>query len=630
MMLWVLLAGTGWGAEPELHGALADVGDALDGAVVTRVETHPEYERYWLRQADGRESVAEMVTGADGMCEVGDLTLFPRPELGASNGTVGLQALCARMAERSPHLRARRGEGSGEEPIRGLGGAPDGASGGATEEGSGPESEAVALPRSPGPRDVNAPVVPSVLHGALLLLVALAIGRARPDRMLLGVGAAALAARLLCAPMGIVNGNLAGYEKLVLARGTLAVPPYGEGWGALMGLVPGWPDSVFRVDLLLAVLAAPLLAALVRRAAGARAGLAAGLLFALLPTHVAVSASETMHVSVLTFELGAVLAADAVVRARRADARAFADALIAALATGLAVHIRPDALPFVAVLPGWMAVVWATRSRGAMGGDVPGEARGIVGPVLAGGIVLAALVGWRLATLGTAPSTGLVHLPGLHALLPELGPVGATARFQLFWHAGFTPPVLWGLAALGLAVLLRRGRALQAVGWLAWALIVTLPFVEKAWPGVDAVRLQLSGQAPWVALAGIGLAVLPRWALPMALVAMLPFLREPPWVQTEEWRFLHAVVPTLPEGATVRYDPRPQRAAAFAAVMEALGPARWSPTAGTYTWVGLDCRVAGDCDLAGCTPYRTTVLAGRVDADLTLSDRSVGLWKCGD
>ena len=80
---------------------------------------------------------------------------------------------------------------------------------------------------------------------------------------LLGVWAFALFVRLAVAPVGIVNGNLAGYEKLIMAHGAIASPPYGEGWGAIMGRVPGWPDGVFAANLVLATFAAPLLVAIV-------------------------------------------------------------------------------------------------------------------------------------------------------------------------------------------------------------------------------------------------------------------------------------------------------------------------------------------------------------------------------
>ncbi|MDP2312383.1 MAG: hypothetical protein Q8P41_05720 [Pseudomonadota bacterium] len=604
--LGFLVVALAFGAPPEGGaGALASTGEALGAAVVTGVEAHPEYERYAIRQPDGRVAVAELTTGAGGLCDAGGLTIFPRADLSGVNETVGMAELCARLEARKPSLRARIGPDAGE----GSGARQPGDAG---PDGEPPAEGAPGPSRAPGAREVVGPPRVTPIHLALMLLAALALPRVRVDRMLAGVTLAALAARVWASPWGIGNGNLAGYEKLVLARGTLENPPYGEGWGALMGAVPGWPSGVFAADLVYAVLSVPLLAALVRREAGARAGLAAGLLFALLPAHIGVSATETMHVPLVAFELLAVLAAGAFARSGEASV-----GVIAALATGVAVHLRPDALPFVAVPVAWAA--WGVHS-----GAVPWRRALLPGAVLAG------LVGWRVATLGGSPGAGLLQLPGLDVLVPRVGEPVAAGSFQLFLHAGFTPPVAWGLAAIGIAVLLRdRHRGLLAL-LLAWIAVTTLPYSAKVWPLVDAVRLQLAGQAPWLALAGIGAAALPRWVLPVALLTFFAYLPVRPWVQTEEWQFLAKVVPELPPGAVVRYDPRPQRAASFAAVMEAVGPARWSPDAGDYRYVGLDCLAQGGCDTSGCVAWRVTRLEGKVDLDLALTDRTIGLWRCDD
>ncbi len=605
MFLGFLIAGIAIGAPPEGgEGALARTGDVLGEAVVTGVEVHPEYERYALRDGKGRVAVAELTTGAGGLCDVEGLTIFPRADLSGVNETVGMAELCERLAARRPGLRARTGASAD--------GVPDGGRHPGDDRTGRPPDEGVpGAPRSPGVVDVNAPMRFSPVHLALVLLVVLAVPRLRFDRLLAGVAAVSLVARLWAAPRGIGNGELAGYEKLVLARGTLADPPYGDGWGALMGGVPGWPGGVFTANLVIAVLAAPLLAALVRREAGARAGLAAGLLFALLPTHVGVSATESMHVPVVTLELLAMLATSVFARGGPASV-----GVIAALATGIAVNVRPDALPFVLVPV--VCVLAGVRS-----GALP-LARCVIP-----GAVLAVFTGWRAATLGGTPG-GVLRLPGLDVLVPRIGESGAGGAFQLFWHAGFTPPVAWGLAAVGAAVLWRSGRRVPLGIVLGWIVVTTLPFATKVFPMVDAIRLQLAGQAPWVALAAVGAAALPRWVLPVALLTMLPYLPVRPWVQTEEWRFLARAVPDLPPGAVVRYDGRPQRAASFAAVMEALGPARWSTEAGDYRYVGLTCGGAGGCDTSGCIAWRITRLEGRVDLDVALTDRTIGFWRCDD
>ena len=594
---------------PPSAGALASVGDALGDTVVVAVEVHPEYERYSLRFEDGRVAVAEMTGGAGGLCDVNGLTLFPRADLSGVNETVGMAELCARMEARSPRLRPRIGPEGGESgDVRAAGGAP--------REGAPPSVEPTSGARTASHAEATGATRLTPIHLLLGLLAAFGLPLLRVDRRLVGVTAAALAARLWASPVGVGNGNLAGYEKLLLARGTLAAPPYGEGWGSLMGFVPGWPGGVFAANLVLAVLAAPLLAALVRRQAGERAGLAAGLLFALLPTHIGVSATETMHVPVLTFELLSVLAAGAFARAETLRT-SVAPGLVAALAAGMAVHLRPDAIPFIGVCVAWALL----GGKGLRGGSL--------GRLVLPALVLGGVVGWRLATLG-AGGGDLLRLPDLHVLLPRLGAPTAEGAFQLFWHAGFTPPVTWGLVAVGAATL-ARGRRWSLLGLLlAWAVGTTLPFSTKVWPLVDAVRLQLTGQAPWIALAGIGAAALPRWVLPVALLAMLPYLPVRPWVQTEEWQFLAKEVPALPADTTIRYGGRAQRSGAFAAVMERLGPARWTTAPADYVYVGLECLAEGACDTSGCVMATHTELMGRADLDLVLPTRTIGFYRCPD
>jgi hypothetical protein len=465
---------------------------------------------------------------------------------------------------------------------------------------------------------VRAPRVVTPMHAVLLSLFVFIATRVRFDRTAVGVALAALVVRLALAPRGVTNGALAGYEKLVLARGTVSDPPYGDGWGALMGGVPGWPDGVFWANLGFASASAGLLAAFVARVGGPAAGLAAGLFLALLPVHVGVSMSETMHVSVLAFELVAVLAAHAWGRSG-----VVRDGLIAALATGVAVHLRMDALAFAPVPLLW-AALGAWGSPPEAGRRAAGWRRLVsVGAPTA---VLAGLVGWRVATLGGGGD--ILRMPEAGVLLPRFGEPGAAHSFQLFLHAGLTPGVLWGFAAVGAAHLWRQGRRAELLALAAWIGLTTLPVSAKVMPLVDAVRLQLTGQAPWLALAGLGVAALPRWLGPLALLAFLPYFPLRPWVQTEEWAFLRSVVPTLPEGTTVRYDPRPQRVGSFVAVVERMGPATWSPRAGALRYVGVDCLDRGGCDTSGCVASRVTTLEGRVDVDLSLASRTIGFWEC--
>lgn len=660
MLLGALLLASSFAAAPVGgEGALAGAGERVADAVVEGVETHPEYERYALRQPDGSVAIVELTTGTGGLCDVGGLTVFPRADLSGVPGALGAEALCARLEERTPSLRARIGP-DGARGGEKAGGTGEG--GGASERrpGDPPEARAAAetasAGRAPGGKELHAPRVDTPLSFVLLSLLALAAWRGRPDRLLVGVSALAFAARLALSPRGVGNGAMAGYEKLVLARGTLVSSPYGEAWGALLGPVPDWPDGVFWANAVLASLSAGLLACITRCVAGGRAGLFAGLALAILPTHLGVSFTETMHVSVLAFQLAAVLGALSWARSRHV-----ADGLIAALAAGVAAHLRPDALPFllVPVLVGafgargvgasgsgasWGGGATPPRNappNGNAGGDVPPGrptppaeagllARALDAPALQVGLPVVALIGlgvWRAGKLG-GTSGGLVQLPDWTVLLPRFGEAEKERAFQLFLHAGFTPPVLWGLALVGAASLWRGGRRALLAGLAAWVLLTTGAVSAKVWPLVDAIRLQLPGQAPWLVLAAIGAARLPPWTGVVALLAFLQYFPLRPWVQTEEWAFLRAAVPTLPEGTTVRYDPRPQRAGTFAAVMEWIGPATWASDRGELVYVGLECRARGGCDTSGCVAEQVTRLEGRVDLDLRLEDRTIGFWRC--
>jgi hypothetical protein len=267
-------------------------------------------------------------------------------------------------------------------------------------------------------------------------------------------------------------------------------------------------------------------------------------------------------------------------------------------------------------------------------------------------------------------AAGALSPPDIGALVPRFGAPGPERSFQLFLHAGFTPPVLLGLSLLGLAAL--RQRPFVALFLLSWALVTTLPLAGKVLPLVDAVRLQLGGQAAWVLLAGIGVSALPRWATVAALLSFTLYFPLKPWVQTEEWTFLRRVVPTLSATTTVAYPPGHQREGAFAAVMEHLGPARWTGGAappGGLQYVGLECRLRSECPDTGTpvpqghsapgfsavepdfasaaarsavgvstevgirgvesarfVPVETTELRGRVDVDVALADPTIGFW----
>ena len=558
-------------------GRLAEPGETLPGGVVVqRLEVHPEYQRAWLRFPNGSLVAAEAVGGAGGLCEAGGVTLFPR--LDRVTGTVPedpaapMMALCGRL---------------GDVSLRAIGGPP-------------------AL--RTGPIVLWFAALLFAACGAMVGVVRGAWNRlAAPDRReFAAVCLVGALLRLFLSPRTLFNGGLAGYEKLTLSWGTDVGAPYGQAWPAVMGLVQ-WafgrtPEVVFGFNLAVAAILPPLVWALARLEFGRDAARWAGLVMALLPAHIAVSATEMMHVQVVTTEVAALLAA-------RGFARTGSHWLgaLAALGGAFAVHLRVDALPFVAVV--------ALAGAG-------GRRSWAWGAVLAGGTL------WALAVLPSAPSVFRPEVflePGMwvRGMMPRVGAPRAEQAFQIFLHLAFTPAVLWGLAAAGFAAISTR----QRVGWLAWWALTTLPVLPKVQPLADAWRLQLGAQPAWALLCGAGIAALAArrpWIPGMALATFLPWLWEldPRWATHVEWRFLREVVPTLEEGTTVRFDARPHRSERFQRVMESIGPARWvGEGPAELLYEGVTCVDGGgtcrrlDCDYE---PIRLLAIPTRADVDLHL------------
>lgn len=97
---------------------LVEVGEVLPGAVVARVETHPEYLRVWLRYPNGALVPAEITTsteGNEGLCAGGGAALYPRDDLAEgprpADTVAPMLALCTRLAAHPPALRARGATG---------------------------------------------------------------------------------------------------------------------------------------------------------------------------------------------------------------------------------------------------------------------------------------------------------------------------------------------------------------------------------------------------------------------------------------------------------------------------------------------------------------------------------------
>lgn len=593
------------------------MGEALPGAAVERVEIHPEYERYWLRYPDGATIPAEATRatpGAEGHCTAHDVTLYLREDLGQGTPTdaaAPMAALCARLVEHAPTLRARGEFVPGPSP--GLPPAP-------------------ALPRDTG-RAVQLGPLHALLVGVGLLAAAglRHLGRlGAADRRALGLTVVAGALAAASAHAGIFNGAGAAYEKIVLAWGVDVDSPYGEGFGVLhgpwMALFGRDPGTLFRTQRLLAAAAPPLLWGLVRIHADRRAALAAGLGLAGLPLLLRLGATELMHLPLTSFGLLAIVAGSGFRRS--------GDPLLAALAlgaAGFAATVRPEATLLPLVVAGF-----------ALGGGARGT------PVLVGLLVAGTIV--RLA--GLAPTQDVLR-PGVllraeglgAALLPKLVPAAHAPAGSTFWSGGFTPPALWPFALLGVVVA-PAGLRLRLFGW--W-LLAEAPVLTKASPLADAARLQLPVQALWMVFVGLGAARLPTPGLVVApaLLGVAWFGAHPGWLRWAnhaEFEVLRREVPTLGPEEVVLFDDAGPRAAKFARVMEAMGPARWvrasdwlaggvevAPTRwwrGITTDPGVEAAVRARCPWGAGQP---THLAPASDEDLHLDPAGVdvGFWHLG-
>jgi len=574
----------------DVPGAHAREGESVGGATVTRVDVHPEYHRIWLQGAGGGTAPVELTTGQGGLCDVAGVTVYPRPELG-DGGAVDLTAagleLCRRLAERPLTLRERGGFVPTASPELGV-----------------PPTV---------PREVPE-VRPNPLHVVVLAFLGLGLAlvvRARRavDGAMLAVTALALGVRLLL-PGGTWNGAGAAWEKFVLAWGADEGSPYGEGWPALMGPALAWwgrdPETLWALNRLWSAAAAPLVLAVGRTWLDRRAALAAALLAACWPVHLRLAATEEMSVVLTTLELAAVAAV-----ARRPDGLAGAFAVVA---TTLAVHTRPEALPFALLV-----AVWGGRwvALGVLGGAV-----------------------WRLAQLhgeqGVLRAGAFAEPSFWLGLLPHVDPAANVAAASLYGHGHLAPAALWPLALVGLLAAPPRVRG----ALLLWWALVELPVAQKASPLADLVRLQLPAQAPWLLLVGMGAARLGGsrvWLGAPAAVAALWWALQPGWLRWAthaEAALLLQVVPKLPEGTVVLSADIGSREGKLRRAMEVLGPARWIPATALgpelhpdVWWRGVSGGPPPDCELTERVVVPIPVTA---DEDLSIAPGQVmGFWTVG-
>lgn len=400
-------------------------------------------------------------------------------------------------------------------------------------------------PDTPGPRLAIWQPRPwqAVVLGAALAALASLAGLPR-DRRALVAAALALAAaalRLAVAPVTVLLGGDAAYERLVTALGRGAPDRYyGETWlsaqglvsGALRGLgvAPARPtDFVHDSNLVASALAPPLLYALaLRLGLSARAALAAGAALVVWPQAVELARMEDHAVLAGTLQLAVAVAA---LGTRRAELA------FAVLGAALLGHLRPDQGPTAAVL---LLPLAAARRWGWFG-------------------LGAALLAARLTYL-----PGAAHSPIDYARL--VSPRDWPPMVQAFWApAGALAPALLTLAGLaGVLAAVPGVRTLSPwrAAWVALVLgSVTLPYLPKDLPAADPLRFSLPalGWLLLAATAGAGGALraarADRRVAAAVAVALLATTQVPraapahprPWVWEEEYRFLRAELP-LPVG----------------------------------------------------------------------------------
>ncbi len=636
-------------------GTLTQVGDLLPGARVETVETHPEFERYGLRLDDGRLLQVEAVeksSRVSGVCGGEGVALQPRWELLSQEAPPGplhpaVQALCERLPQVSRRFHF-------------------------TPSSTSSSSSALPRIREPLPQG---PLPWRPFQGVYLLLlgtlgaVILGAGRrqwtllAPPDRLaFLGVILTSAGIRALLSPHRPFNGGGAAWEKLALSSGHQSFHPlYGEGWPSMMGPIQAvfglHPDVVFNANLALGTLAAPLLWWGLRCQVSLRTATFSSLALALFPLHVSLSATEALHVSVVTFE---VLAMGAALGWRARPGWSLA--LLASLSGGITVHIRPDAAPFLLLLtlPFMLPVPPSPSQSG----------RPLLPSRLLFAFVLFLLLAWRGVQAQDQMVQDVLHPSRMaspwfwvSALRPRFGDLSEGAVFQTFLSRAHSPPLWWGMALVGLLRFPRRWSG--AV--LLWVALVTLPVLTKTFPLADAMRLQLSSCLPWSVAVGMGLSFVSqqgRWGMGVALMILLSaipvsFSLRHGWSHQEEWYFLRQAVPILPPGAVVRYPDATHRSEKFGTVMESLTQGRvpWHglsshpPVSGEFMYQGVSChaeatrpgpewvsgvescrQVARICRMES---FRESRIPARSDQDIRLppGDLMIGLYRlseCGE
>ena len=359
---------------------------------------------------------------------------------------------------------------------------------------------------------------------------------------------------------------------------------YGQAYTAVHGLLSAAtgapPDLVHHVQPGFMVLAALFVLETCRRlGSDERTATGAAALAAVLPSVVALGATESRFVLASLFQMAAV--AGILRRDRRGDA-------LAATSIGLLAHLRPLQIAVAAMLWGWAAVSGRTRI------------------VVAGGV----WVTWRLVELGghllrsgdRGGATGSLPVLSLDGMLVDAGSLLAGLQRLFFdvalWDGSAIvvldptrTPIVVGLLAMmgvGLSVRMPRYRGVATV-FVAGVLLYV------AQPEADRVRFELPTQLHGVVLAtAVWGAIDARKRLATASILALSFLLihpvdEPRWVWQQEYRALRQMIDGLEPDAVVYVHPDAgvdfiPWARRHSQVEWRLGSGR--EPAGAFRWVG--------------------------------------------
>jgi len=653
----VLLTGISQAAAP-----LAQIGENIHGSTVVELIDHPEFHRIIVQLEDQTTLTIELVATDTplGACTHHGFAVQPRWELrNQTNQTIEDQppvvaALCDRLSAAPPQLALAPPAGEGAAPP-----APTADQPRASRPSVDPQQLATErFHASDGPK---APTF-RPLHGVLGVLfvtlffaapplwrrqaIAYPAGARAAYRELLAVTLIGLLARLMLGLQAPLWSPMFGFGRFGMVLGGFApVSGYGDGFTATMtalsALFGATTTTILAANLILGTLVPPLIWGTVRALAPEHklAPVGAALLAALLPVHVWISATEAMHVSLVTYEVLAFLAAALFLR--HAATHWFASmgfALVSALATVMAVHTRPEAIPF-ALVPA-LLVLLHTRRVHLLG-------IGLASAVTSMGVLLRlAEMSFDVSDEASAVRYDMLRETStwLHLLLPDLGPTTGSSATSVLMRPTLTSPLLPLLALVGLW---KAPRALAAALAAWWALTI-VPVLPKAWPLADAYRLQAASLMPMVVLAGLGLEPVVDWvrrlrpSLPRsplvvgALLALLGspqlFLERPSWGTLDESRLLMRAIPDLAPSATVLFaDTHPHASTvaiwgAFAAPGTTWRPiSRHTHDAETseplLAWLGSTCH---DAELVR-HPNTTSQACARIREACTLTPVAVAM-----